>query len=80
MTDPRIEEIYTLIFKAFEEGQQKIDLDIFPFRMDKAHMKAYSAYPSLPFWKTMKPGYDLFEKNHVPPVMGIKGREYAFGK
>ena len=80
MTNPRIEEIYTLIYKAFEGGQQKIDLDIFPFRMDSEHMKAYSAYPSLAFWKTMKPGYDLFEKNHVPAVVGIRGREYAFGR
>jgi len=79
MTDPRIEEIYTIIYKAFEAGQQKIDLDIFPFRMDRAHMKAYAAYPSSPFWKTMKPGYDLFEKNHVPPVASVRGRDYAFG-
>jgi len=78
MTDPRIDEIFTLVYKAFEAGQQKIDLDIFPFRMDNEHMYKYSRYPSLAFWKTMKPGYDLFEKTHVPPVVGIKEREYAF--
>ena len=78
MTDPRIEEIYTLIFKAFEAGQQKIDLDIFPFRMDNEHMKAYARYPSITFWKTIKPGYGLFEKNHVPPAVTIKGHDYAF--
>ncbi len=79
MTDQRIEEIYTLVYKALEAGQQKIELDIFPFRMDNEHMHAYSQYSSLAFWKTMKPGYDLFEKNHVPPVVSIKGKEYAFG-
>lgn len=78
MTDPRIDEIFTLIYKAFEAGQQRINLDIFPFRMDNEHMRAYSRYPSLGFWKTMKPGYDLFEKNHVPPLAGVKGKEYAF--
>jgi murein L,D-transpeptidase YafK len=78
MTDALIEEIYTLVYKALENGQQKINLDIFPFRMDKAHMDFYSAQPYLPFWKTMKPGYDLFEKNHIPPKVLIRGKDYAF--
>lgn len=78
MTDQRIEEIYTLIYKALENGQQKINLDIFPFRMDKAHMNFYGHLPYLSFWKTLKPGYDLFEKNHIPPAVGIKDKEYSF--
>ncbi len=78
MTNPLIEEIYTMAYKAFENGQEKIDLDIFPFRMDSAHFAKYARYPYQSFWKTMKPGYDLFEKHHVPPVAGIRGREYAF--
>ena len=81
MTNPRIEEIYTLVYKAFESGQQKIDLDIFPFRMDNMHMKLnavehYRQYQH--FWKTMKPGYDKFERTHIPPVAKIKGQEYYF--
>ena len=78
MTDARIEEIYTLVYKAFEGGQQKINLDIFPFHMDKAHMDFYSHQPYLSFWKTLKPGYDLFEKNHIPPDALIKGKDYSF--
>jgi len=80
MTDQRIEEIYTLVYKAFEAGQQKIDIDIFPFRMDNEHMKTYPASPFIAFWKTMKPGYDLFEKYHVPPIAIIKGKDYAFAR
>jgi murein L,D-transpeptidase YafK len=78
MTNPQIEEIYTLAYKAFENGQQKIDLDIFPFRMDPGHFKKYAHLPYQSFWKTMKPGYDLFERNHLPPPAGIEGREYTF--
>ena len=78
MTDPGIEEIYTLVYKAFEAGQQKIRLDIFPFRMDERHMKAYAAYSCITFWKTMRPGYLLFEKDHIPQVPGINGRDYHF--
>ncbi|WP_184548978.1 L,D-transpeptidase family protein [Mucilaginibacter sp. FT3.2] len=78
MTDPRIEEIYTLVYKAFEAGQQKINLDIFPFRMDDAHMEFYSHQPYLTFWKTMKPGYEKFEKTHLPVNYFIRGKDYAF--
>jgi len=78
MTDPRIEEIYTLVYKAFEGGQQKIHLDIFPFRMDAGHIRQYAALPYYKFWQTLKPGYDLFEKNHIPPVADIKNRAYWF--
>jgi murein L,D-transpeptidase YafK len=78
MTDPGIEEIYTMVYKAFESGQPMIHLDIFPFRMDQKRMKANSSDPYISFWKTMKPGYDFFEKNHTLPNVIIKGKEYAF--
>lgn len=78
MTNPFIEEIYTLIYKAFESGQQKIDFDIFPFRMEQQNMNAYATSPNILFWKTMKPGYDLFEKTHLPPAVNMNGPKYAF--
>ncbi|MBD1364153.1 murein L,D-transpeptidase [Mucilaginibacter sp. ZT4R22] len=80
MTDARIEEIYTLVYKALAAGQQKINLDIFPFQMDKGHMELFASSPYLPFWKTMKPGFDLFEKNRVPSVARVVRKEYSFGK
>jgi murein L,D-transpeptidase YafK len=46
--------------------------------MAQRRMKSHAAYPYLSFWKTMKPGYDLFEKSHTPPNVIIKGQEYAF--
>ncbi len=78
MTNPRIEEIYTLVYQAFAGGQQKINLDIFPFRMDAAHMEFYSRQPYYQFWKTMKPGYEKFERNRMPADYFIKGKNYAF--
>jgi murein L,D-transpeptidase YafK len=78
MTDARIEEIYTLVYEAFAAGQQKINLDIFPFRMEQARFKAYAAYKQDAFWRTLKPGYDLFEKRQVPVEYHIKGKDYAF--
>lgn len=78
MTDTRIEEIYTLVYKALEAGQDKINLDIFPFRMNDYHMDFFSASPYLPFWKTMKPGYDIFEKKRVPATAKVVGKKYSF--
>jgi len=78
MTDDGIEEIYTLVYKNFESGRQKIQLDIFPFRMNREHLSKYATSAYLPFWKSMKPGYDLFEKNHIPAVAVIRNKEYAF--
>jgi len=34
--------------------------------------------PSLPFWQNLKTGYDLFEKDRVPPNASVKDRQYAF--
>jgi murein L,D-transpeptidase YafK len=78
MTDLEINEIYTLVYKAFEGGQQKIELAIFPFRMDSLHMKAFKADPNMPFWKSLKPGYDLFQQAHLPPAIWVKKKNYAF--
>lgn len=80
MTDPRIEEIYTLVYKALQNGQQKIHLDIFPFKLDEEHLKFYAPYKQDAFWRTLKPGYELFEKNRVPADYYIKGKDYGFNK
>jgi murein L,D-transpeptidase YafK len=80
MTNPTIEEIYTLAYKALEAGQPNINVDIFPFRMTDEHMKEFEKSPYMSFWRTIKPGYDLFEKNHLPPVVSILNKQYAFGK
>ena len=42
MTNDGIEEIYTLVYEAFAGGQKTMHLDIFPFRMNDAHMKKYA--------------------------------------
>jgi len=79
MTDARIEEIYTVIYKALGVGQEKINLDIYPFAMDAAHMQQFATSPNLPFWKTIKPGYDFFEKKHIPATAKVVRKTYSFG-
>lgn len=78
MTDEKIEEIYTLCEEAFEGGQPFFRIHIFPFRMTPERMAKASGEKWLPFWENLKTGYDLFEKNKVPPNTIVKGKKYAF--
>lgn len=77
MTNAGIEEIYTTVYQAFAGGQQKMRLDIYPFRMDSVHMKKYAVSSVIAFWKNLKPGYDWFERNHLPADVGLRNRAYA---
>ena len=78
MTDPVIEEIYTMVYQAFLHGQQAVELSILPFKMDDAHMCTYASSPNIAFWRNLKTGYDIFQKTHLPPVVSVSDRSYVF--
>ena len=78
MTDPVIEEIYTLVYEAFLHGQKSIELNILPFKMDDAHMKTYASSPNIAFWRNLKTGYDIFQKTHLPPIVSVANKSYVF--
>jgi murein L,D-transpeptidase YafK len=78
MTDEKIEEIYGLCQAALDKGQPFFRVHIFPFRMTPERMAAADGSPHLPFWENLKTGYDLFEKNKVPPNATVRDKEYVF--
>jgi len=78
MTDDGIAEIFTLVYMAFKNGQEKINLDIFPFRMSDEEMEKHIYSPYMNFWETLKPGYDLFNKKLVPTDPDIDNNNYVF--
>jgi murein L,D-transpeptidase YafK len=78
MTDEKIEEIYALCQAALEKGQPFFRVHVFPFRMTPERMEKAADSPHLPFWENLKMGYDHFEKNRVPPEVGVKDLEYVF--
>ena len=65
LTDEKIKEVYVLGVEARNNGQDKIPVNIYPFKMTNANMQKYLAqFPSqLSFWKTLQPGYLAFEKH-----------------
>jgi murein L,D-transpeptidase YafK len=70
MTDNFIKEIYLLAVYARNNGQHKIPVYIFPFRMTDQNMTTYKAkYKEnkelISFWDNLKIGYDKFVKDSI---------------
>ncbi|HNR20914.1 MAG TPA: L,D-transpeptidase family protein [Bacteroidia bacterium] len=66
LTDEIIKHVYVYAVKAKSNGQEKIPVYIFPFKMEnetyRAHLAAVSANTSLVvFWENLKKGFDLFD-------------------
>lgn len=78
MTNPVIDEIWRLVTGALNGGQQRFQVQVFPFRMTERNLARYGGSPLAPFWASLKPGYDLFEASAVPPKVSVCGKQYAF--
>jgi len=68
MTDDCIKEIYLYAVHAKNNGQNKIPVYIFPFRLNDIlfnEVKSiYNNTEMINFWANLKEGHDLFEKEH----------------
>ncbi len=81
MTDPGIEEIYTLLEAAFRSGMPACSVHIFPFKMNTENMNNHASSEWYDFWKDLKEGYDFFElTGRNPPVVRVKDGRYCFTK
>jgi murein L,D-transpeptidase YafK len=84
MTDAAIEEIYLLAIHARNNGQARIPVYIFPFRMNEAAMRTYkNSHRNNPellsFWENLRTGYALFtrEQKELQMSVDVNGN-YAF--
>ena len=77
MTDALMEEIYGLTREALKAGQPSFQLQALPFRMTDARMAREKNNKWYGFWKTLKQGYDYFEKYRVPPSVVVCERRYV---
>lgn len=78
MTDPKIEEIYSLADAALRNGQEYFRVHCFPFRMTPENMKRHSNSEWMPFWENLKAGYDWFEEARQPPNVVVRDKKYVF--
>ncbi len=78
MTDQYIDEIYTIVHEAFKNGQQSISIHIFPFYLTQENLNAQKKSEWISFWSNLKDGFDLFEKNKIPPQVSVNNKQYVF--
>jgi murein L,D-transpeptidase YafK len=74
ITDDKIKELFVYSIEAYNAGQQKIEITIYPSRLtDKKYASLTSEYSrnkdKISLWADLKKSYDLFEKTKVPPVV-----------
>jgi murein L,D-transpeptidase YafK len=79
MTDPQIDEIYTIVSAALTGGQPEVDVAIFPFRLTEPALAAEAQSPWLGFWRNLKQGADLFDLTGAPPAVATCAGTYRFG-
>jgi murein L,D-transpeptidase YafK len=77
MTDPGIDEIYTMVHAALTAGTPAIPVHIFPFRLTSFNLSRHSKDRWLGFWQELRPAYDTFEANHRPPNIIVTHGHYA---
>jgi murein L,D-transpeptidase YafK len=78
MTDQGVGEIYALVQNALAGGQDRFQVQAFPFRMTLENMAANRRDPSFEFWRNLKEGYDAFEFSKRQPKVDTCGRRYVF--
>lgn len=76
ITDDGIREVYWLAVEARSAGQARIPAHIFPARLSESGLRALESANAhrtslLSFWRTLKQGYDAFERNHIPPRVTV---------
>jgi murein L,D-transpeptidase YafK len=78
MTDYAMEEIYGLVEEAFKGGQEKVQLQAFPFRMTAQNLARHAGDPNMAFWQMLKAGDDAFLAAERPPRVAVCERRYVF--
>ncbi len=77
MTDPVIEQIWTLMQSAFENGQSAVDVHIYPFEMTAANLQAQAGNPNGAFWRSLAPAWAHFEATETVPRVRQKNGVYS---
>lgn len=80
MTDQGVGEIYAVVAKALSSGQDRFQVQAFPFRMTAENMAEHRGDPNMSFWRTLKEGHDAFELTHRQPKVSVCGGRYVFNR
>jgi murein L,D-transpeptidase YafK len=78
VTDKVVDELWRFVTAALDEGQARIPVHVFPFRMTERNVRIRKGDRWSSFWADLKTGYDLFEARRMPPVVSVCNGRYAF--
>ncbi len=76
MTNRVVDELFEIATEAFDGGQPRFSVHVFPFRMTTANAAKYNDDAWASFWKRLKPAYDFFEETRTPPTVSVCEAEY----
>ena len=79
ITDESVDEVYAMVEAALAGGQDAVDVHVFPFRLTAGALAAEGGHNWLGFWRNLKVGHDLFERDRVPPRVAAYRGQYRFG-
>ncbi|MBJ7223798.1 MULTISPECIES: peptidoglycan meso-diaminopimelic acid protein amidase [unclassified Brenneria] len=77
MTNNYMDEIYRYAEQALRNGQVKIDLAIYPFRMTEQNMQRHRNSRYYSFWRQLQPGYAHFNQHNQPPAITVFNGQYV---
>lgn len=74
ISDEKIKELFVYCIEAYNAGQKKIGITIYPARLeDKTYNRLIAGYSKnkdkVSLWGDLKKSYDLFNQKHVPPTV-----------
>ena len=78
VTDGVVDEIWALVTAALDNGQERIPVHAFPFRMTERNLWLRRGDRWAGFWRDLKQGHDLFERDHMPPKVSVCEERYVF--
>jgi murein L,D-transpeptidase YafK len=77
MTNPIIEEIWTLMEAAFIQKQAYVNVFIFPFKLTQAAIDSNVTNGSVGLWKQLLPIDNAFDQTHKIPSVTVKSKNYV---
>lgn len=77
--DESVDQVYAVVEAALGNGQDAVDVHVFPFALTDGSLAAEAGSAWHPFWRNLKQGYDMFELARVPPRVSACRGEYRFG-
>jgi murein L,D-transpeptidase YafK len=76
MTNPVIEEIFSVVERSLKSGQDHVQVQVFPFRLTEENLRAFVLHEWYDFWRNLKDAYDSFERTKLPPRVSVCERRY----